>query len=176
MDRKKLKLSPDECGRIMHESWSKTKRVQGFHGPEVMGNDNEAENSHCMHGCHFQVSHESHCVTFENVELCSCGVDDLDNNPMGLQKRCVYFHSDLISWEDLPEAKKDINRSVISSALLDHINAKVESLIAEETKAFREASRWLLHVLSDVGKGGGEPEVGEFEEAANALRKALEEK
>lgn len=26
-----LDISPDEVGRIMHESWAKTKRAQGFH-------------------------------------------------------------------------------------------------------------------------------------------------
>lgn len=31
---KALEISPDDVGRIMHESWSKTKRAQGFHGPD----------------------------------------------------------------------------------------------------------------------------------------------
>lgn len=29
-----LGISRDEVGQIMHESWSRTKREQGFHGPD----------------------------------------------------------------------------------------------------------------------------------------------
>lgn len=32
--RAALDISPNDVGRIMHESWSRTKRAQGFHGPD----------------------------------------------------------------------------------------------------------------------------------------------
>ncbi len=33
--REALNISPDEVGRIMHNSWARTKEAQGFHHPEV---------------------------------------------------------------------------------------------------------------------------------------------
>lgn len=33
-----LNISPDDVGRIMHESWSRTKRSQGFHHPSECPN------------------------------------------------------------------------------------------------------------------------------------------
>ena len=41
--RAALNISPDDVGRIMHESWSKTKRAQGFHHPD--------EVDHWRHPC-----------------------------------------------------------------------------------------------------------------------------
>ena len=73
-----LNISPDEVGRIMHESWSKTKREQGFHHPDEQGHNFK--------------------------------------NGMG---RCDKCHADLISWEDLPEKQKDINRHAFDAVLAE---------------------------------------------------------
>lgn len=60
-------------GRIMHESWSQTKRKQGFH-------------------------HDREC-------------------PRSGMYRCDKCHADLIPWDDLPEAQKDINRHALDAVL-----------------------------------------------------------
>jgi hypothetical protein len=70
-------------GRLMHESWSATKRAQGFHHPSEP----------CPRG----------------FEDCADYRDD-PSEPMGWFSRCGKVHPDLIPWDALPEKKKDINR------------------------------------------------------------------
>lgn len=64
-------------GRIMHESWMRTRRAQGFHHPAKAHPYNPHLYPH------------------------------LYSSP---PYRCEKCHPDLIPWEQLPEAQKDINR------------------------------------------------------------------
>ena len=74
-----LSISADDVGRIMHESWSRTKRAQGFHG----------RHEACM-DCH------------------STAPDTYPFGAASLQ-RCSKFHPDLIPWEELPQGQQDLN-------------------------------------------------------------------
>lgn len=44
-----LKIPIDEIGQIMHESWTQTKRTQGFHHPDEQGH---GTTSHPCAKCH----------------------------------------------------------------------------------------------------------------------------
>lgn len=46
-----LNISPDDVGRIMHESWSRTKRSQGFHHPSECPNGRWVETAHGRAPC-----------------------------------------------------------------------------------------------------------------------------
>lgn len=46
-----LNISPDDVGRIMHESWSQTKRSQGFHHPSECPNGRWVETAHGRSPC-----------------------------------------------------------------------------------------------------------------------------
>ncbi len=45
---------------------------------------------------------------------------------------------------------------------------------ADQLQTLRAAANWVLHVVSGVGKAGGEPEEGEEVAAYNALKSALQ--
>ena len=80
----------EHVGRLMHESWCRTKRAQDFHGP----------NESCTHA--------------DNDEACSetyGGGSELD------WFRCDRYHADLIPWDDLPKKQKDINRHAFDDVL-----------------------------------------------------------
>ena len=76
-------IDREHVGRLMHESWSRTKRAQGLHGPW----DKCPQTFECCH------------VVFVEGE-----------KRYMQSKPCEKFHADLIPWDDLPENQKDINR------------------------------------------------------------------
>lgn len=78
----------EQIGRIMHESWCKTKREQGFHGPEEK------------------------CPENPTGKLIRYRTNPTANNCV-----CRKQHSDLIPWADLPEKQKDINRHAFDAIL-----------------------------------------------------------
>lgn len=78
--REALNIDREDVGRIMHESWTRTKRAQGFHHPT-----------------------EEHGPGF--------------NKMLGIGKGCDKCHPDLILWEELSEAQKDINRHAFDDVL-----------------------------------------------------------
>ena len=84
----------EQLGKLMHESWSKTKRAQGFHGPDEQCTAPRAGLRACVRG------------------LVGIGYDA---NPDKMS--CVHFHPDLIPWEQLPEKQKDINRHAFDAVL-----------------------------------------------------------
>ena len=87
--REALAITPDECGRIMHESWMRTKRAQGFHGRyDICRGDGRI-----------------FCPVNADVRASVGG--------------CRYFHADLIPWEQLPERQKDINRHAFDDVLAE---------------------------------------------------------
>lgn len=54
--RAALKISPDDVGRIMHKTWTETKRSQGFVGPfDICPETNLPHNArfHSEHKCKF---------------------------------------------------------------------------------------------------------------------------
>lgn len=93
--RAALDISPDEVGRIMHESWSKTKRAQGFHGPDEP--------------CDFKYP-PIYCFGEHSLEY-----------PFGAgtRNRCTHFHPDLIPWEDLPQGQQDLNLHAFDDVLAE---------------------------------------------------------
>ena len=50
---------------------------------------------------------------------------------------------------------------------------EAEKAAKAEERELRDAAEWLMHVVSGIGKGGGEPEPGELEEAGTVLRSVL---
>lgn len=90
--RAALDITPDDVGRIMHESWSRTKRAQGFHGKDES----------CTYGA-----------------ICSPGYTNNDY-PFGAgssKYRCPKFHPDLIPWEELPQGQQDLNLHAFDDVL-----------------------------------------------------------
>jgi hypothetical protein len=83
-------IDREHVGRLMHESWSRTKRAQGFHGPW----------DKCPQ-------------TFE-----CCSIVFVEGEKRYMQsKSCGKFHADLIPWNELPEKQKDINRHAFDDVL-----------------------------------------------------------
>lgn len=80
----------DKVGLLMHESWCKTKREQGFHGPD-----------------------EKCTSPFKLFCEDSWVIERVKSD----KTRCNYFHPNLISWGDLPEKRKDINRHAFDAVL-----------------------------------------------------------
>ena len=105
-------IDREHVGRLMHESWSRTKRAQGFHGPT---NECERWSGYTDGG--------------------QCGRTDFsgsnDINPPKF--RCEMFHADLIPWDDLPEKQKDINRHAFD-VLLPYF----ERLLADERERVKK--------------------------------------
>jgi len=87
--REKL-LDKDTQGRIMHESWTQTKRAQGFHGPR----------EYCNTAIELDRGQHSEYTTCKVV-------GDV----------CPKYHRDLIPWEQLPEKQKDINRHAFDALI-----------------------------------------------------------
>lgn len=83
--REALSISPDEVGRIMHESWMRTKRTQGFHHPRE---------NHIYPRVGMPFAPKTNIV-------------------------CEKCHLDLVPWEKLPEAQKDINRHAFDNVLAE---------------------------------------------------------
>jgi hypothetical protein len=81
-------IDREHVGRLMHESWSRTKRAQGFHGP----NDK--------------------CPLNPTGKLIRHRTNPTPNNCV-----CTKQHLDLIPWDDLPEKQKDINRHAFDDVL-----------------------------------------------------------
>ena len=82
-----LALTPDEAGALMHESWSVTKRAQGFHGPE------------------------DSCYRTGDRSRTQCGhAKNAWGSELPSPWRCSWYHPDLVSWADLPAGQQDINR------------------------------------------------------------------
>lgn len=90
--RAALDISPDDVGRILHESWSRTKRGQGFHGRH------------------------------DDCPRCIPTLKRLREYPFGAGAaigRCGKFHPDLIRWEELPQDQKDINLHAFDDVLAE---------------------------------------------------------
>ena len=92
-----LSISADDVGRIMHESWSRTKRAQGFHG-----------------------RHETCVLTGLGPKEGCCVVEPYGTVLRGYSSheypfgagtlhRCYKFHPDLIPWKELPQGQQDLN-------------------------------------------------------------------
>lgn len=90
--REAVNIDREDVGRIMHESWTRTKRAQGFHGPgEYCNTAIELDRG--------QYSEYTTCKVVGDV--------------------CPKYHADLISWEKLPEKQKDINRHAFDDVLAE---------------------------------------------------------
>jgi hypothetical protein len=81
-------IDREHVGRLMHESWSRTKRAQGFHGPS------------------------DKCPLNPSGRLQRHRTNATLNNCV-----CSKQHADLIPWDDLPEKQKDINRHAFDDVL-----------------------------------------------------------
>ena len=97
----------------MHESWTRTKRAQGFHG-----------------------AHDN-CLPPKYPPVYCYGIPS-DEYPFGAgtSLRCPKFHPDLIPWEELPQNQKDINLHAFDDVLAE-INQRAghpDTLVAEQEK------------------------------------------
>ena len=87
-----LNIDHEDVGRIMHESWTRAKRAQGFHGP----------GEYCDTAIELDRGQYS--------EYTTCRV---------VGDACPKYHADLIPWEKLPEKQKDINRHAFNAVLAE---------------------------------------------------------
>lgn len=111
------KLADKEwVGRIMHESWSWTKRTHGFHGP----------NETCTGNVYYPCDPPTHCTK---------------------------FHADLIPWEELPEAQKDINRHAFDAVLAELGDSKSGGCIIKS----RASDRIRSPMKKSESKSGRKP-------------------
>lgn len=98
-------IDREHVGRLMHESWSRTKRARGFHGS---GED-----------CTYDASPDNPLTYQHQREVrysCKKG-EGMKPNGDTFSYRCGYYHPDLIPWDDLPEKQKDINRHAFDDVL-----------------------------------------------------------
>lgn len=84
-------IDREDVGRIMHESWARTKRAQGFHHPS-----------------------EEHVEYKDGVESGKWGAWKRNG---GLP--CHKCNYDLIPWETLSEKQKDIKRHAFDAVLAE---------------------------------------------------------
>ena len=101
-------ISPDEVGRIMHESWSRTKRAQGFHGRH------EACTGKLL-------LRSTPCYGDLEERAKQYGHEDVTAYPFGAGTglRCAKFHPDLIPWEELPQGQQDLNLHAFDDVLAE---------------------------------------------------------
>ena len=107
----------ERLAEVMHESWSRTKRAQGFHSPKEL------------------------CPTGKCKQL---KVDGEVSTIPWPSAQCEFIHADLIPWADLPEEKKDINRHAFDDALPIievHYAGVVEAAVAAAIQDANE--KWL---------------------------------
>lgn len=122
-------IDREHVGRLMHESWSRTKRAQGFHW---IGEPCPIAGSWDKPTTHRKETHETSCIK---------------------------FHSDLIPWDDLHEKQKDINRHAFDDVLpyferlLAQEREKVELAFSD---SLRDMVRWLLVAYWSLGRVGWE--------------------
>lgn len=151
-----LDISPDDVGRIMHESWSRTKRAQGFHG------------------------RREDCTSDLFTMRVRCGIATGYDYPYGAgsDRRCTKFHPDLIPWEELPQGQKDLNLHAFDDVLAEmkrRVNPDAAMLLARHRAdvAIREAAEayrnwWLNNLPVPYSR------VMDGIEAALAARRALD--
>lgn len=118
----------EKLAKVMHESWSKTKRAQSFHGP----------NDAC-----------TNCDENERVRIANGIPADM------AWTKCPMLHADLIPWEQLPEKQKDINRHAFDDALpiitAHYASQPVQQESAAQRKLFDlEMLREVHEALSGV--------------------------
>ena len=82
-----MEIDLNHMGRLMHESWTATKRAQGFHG---LG---------------------------DTCAKCFDAAPDEYPFGAGTALRCSKFHPDLIDWSLLPAEQQDINLHAFDSVL-----------------------------------------------------------
>ncbi len=86
-----LNIDIETVGRIMHDSWTRTKRAQGFHHPA-----------------------EAHVEYRDGVEAGKWQEWQKSN-----RLPCSKCHYDLLPWEQLHEKQKDINRHAFDDVLVE---------------------------------------------------------
>jgi hypothetical protein len=116
-----MRISLDEVGKIMHESWTRTKRKQGFHHPKECFSD-EAKKA-------------------IEIEDRSYG----HFQPVG--PFCSKCHLDLVTWDELPEKQKDINRHAFDDVLAEIKKRTVRPEVAQ----FAEEMEKQLRANEDKG-------------------------
>ncbi len=130
----------DEIGRIVHESWCKTKRAEGYHGPS------------------------DECIAKGGAsKQYRCGTPD---PVFGGDLRCGKYHADLIFWEQLPEEKKDINRHAADALIENGVLVTREQAAQERAAAVAAFKRT---VKLEINTGRASQNFGHFREVARAL-------
>lgn len=121
----------EQVGKLMHESWSATKRAQGFHGPSE--------------SC-------EHYGGADKVRRCG------ETDPIfGGICRCEYFHADFIPWEHLPEKQKDINRHAFDAVLpyFEGLIQQAEQRGRDEERALGPCGKHPKACEEDYASGEG---------------------
>ena len=116
----------NHMGRLMHESWTATKRAQGFHGPDAPHIWFPSKGTHIE-------GWELHCPEPQN---------------------CRFYHPDLIPWEDLPAKQQDVNLHA-SDAVLPYLQEQMDDALAKaraDAAVLRETVRRDAEVWGAVQK------------------------
>ena len=125
-----MQFDREYIGKLFHESWSRTKRAQGFHGPDE--------------ACGQSLSYR---VEYNNWETRShtakCGYKESELHDRKIENPvCIKLHSNLVPWLDLPETRRQ-EYLATAKAVLPEIVGEV----------LKEAVRACERVSSDPPAG-----------------------